>query len=194
MKITLLADGTSDRALLPAIDWLLRDMNVTGGLVPEFEFADLSRVRPKPSGLAERIGRAVDLYPCDLLLVHRDAEGAPPRARRQEVAAAWEQAGRPSTVTHVPVVPVRMTEAWLLIDEAAIRRASGNPAGRVPLDLPTTSQLDSLPDPKAVLVTLLQEASELAGRKLKKFRPLAKRQDVARFIDSYEPLRRVQGV
>jgi len=35
------------------------------------------------------------------------------------------------THPHVALVPVRMTEAWFLHDEEAIRRASGNPNGRV---------------------------------------------------------------
>jgi hypothetical protein len=36
----------------------------------------------------------------------------------------------------VCVVPVRMMEAWLLIDEMAIRRVAGNPNGRIPIELP----------------------------------------------------------
>jgi hypothetical protein len=39
-------------------------------------------------------------------------------------------------VRHIPVVPVRMTEAWLLADEFAIRSAPGNPNGTQSLDLP----------------------------------------------------------
>ena len=32
------------------------------------------------------------------------------------------------------IVPVRMTEAWLLLDESAIRRVAGRPHGDEPLD------------------------------------------------------------
>ena len=50
-------------------------------------------------------------------------------------------------VRHVLVIPVRMTEAWLLIDELALRRAAGNPNGRNPLDLPALKDLEALPEP-----------------------------------------------
>ena len=111
----------------------------------------------------------MDLYPCDLLFVHRDAEGVPHRSRveeieiaMQEVRAVHEGAGLPP---HVVVVPVRMTEAWLLFDEAAIRRAAGNPNGRVSLQLPPGDP-EEIADPKQLLHDLLRTASELGGRRL----------------------------
>ena len=36
----------------------------------------------RPRGLSERIRAAVELYPCDLLFIHRDAEGEPPPRMR----------------------------------------------------------------------------------------------------------------
>lgn len=60
----------------------------------------------------------------------------------------------------VRVVPVRMTEAWLLIDEKAIRKAAGNPNGHIHLDIPKLSRLENLPNPKETLRDLLLEASE----------------------------------
>jgi hypothetical protein len=38
--------------------------------------------------------------------------------------------------TEARVVPVRMTKAWLTVDEAAIRKAARNPLGTAPLELP----------------------------------------------------------
>lgn len=69
---------------------------------------------------------------------------------------------------YLPVctVPVRMLEAWLLIDEAGLRRAAGNPNGRVVLDLPPLGELEKCADPKGLLYQLLKEASELRGRRL----------------------------
>lgn len=135
MQCTLLPDGTSDRALVPIIRWTLRQHLA----VPEISVrvADLSRAR-RPPGLADlaaRIEIAIDLNPCDVLFVHRDAEQAGGlETRRAEIEQAAEtiQVGIPI----IPVVPVRMTEAWLLFDEPAVRAAAGNPAGVVPLDLP----------------------------------------------------------
>jgi hypothetical protein len=62
-----------------------------------------------------------------------------------------------------------MTEAWLLLDEEAIRGAAGNPNGKEPLDLPRAP--DQIPNPKDVLGELLKQASGLSGRRKKSFRP-----------------------
>jgi hypothetical protein len=56
---------------------------------------------------------------------------------------------------HVPVIPIRMTEAWLLLDEAEIRRVAGSPNGKVSLGLPKAKDVESIPDPKAQLAQTL---------------------------------------
>ena len=83
-----------------------------------------------------------------------------------------------------------MTEAWLLFDEAAIRLASGNPNGAVPLDLPTRPERE--PDPRTVLRNRLVVASEFKGRRRKKLdRDLPHRvQLVAENIKDFAPLLR----
>ncbi|HET9897908.1 MAG TPA: hypothetical protein VFQ44_23510 [Streptosporangiaceae bacterium] len=70
----------------------------------------------------------------------------------------------------VPVVPIRMTEAWLLLDEAAIRRVSGNPNSNVPLNLPRARDVETVPDPKEVLAHALATALGFSGRRLEKLR------------------------
>jgi len=65
----------------------------------------------------------------------------------------------------VPVVPVRMQEAWLPIDKQALRRAAGNPHSGVSLAMPTIDTLEQIPDPKQVLHDLLLDASRLTGRR-----------------------------
>ena len=74
-RFTLLTDGGSDRALLPPITWLLHEK--LPGIPVQLEWADLRRVPRPVKGLAGRIKAAIDYYPCDVLLVHRDAEGEP---------------------------------------------------------------------------------------------------------------------
>lgn len=71
----------------------------------------------------------------------------------------------------VPVVPIRMTEAWLLIDEQAIRTASNNPNGIKTLDIPRINRLEHLPDHKNVLFEKIKMASELPSGRLRKFKP-----------------------
>lgn len=81
-----------------------------------------------------------------------------------------------------------MTEAWLLFDEAAIRRAAGLPSGRMPLDPPPAPRWEELPDPKAVLHDRLLRATGKAGRHLHRFRPDRAVHRVAELIDDFSPL------
>lgn len=103
----------------------------------------------------------------DIVFVHRDAEAQDPQLRRDEVAAGAREAG--IACPTVPVIPVKMTEAWLLLDEAAIRRVAGRPNGTIPLELPTMSEAERLADPKRRLKTVLLTASETSGRRRKQF-------------------------
>lgn len=52
--------------------------------------------------------------------------------RRTEIVNALPA----ETTRHIPVIPVRMTEAWLLGHELSIRSAAGNPNGSENLELP----------------------------------------------------------
>ena len=104
----------------------------------------------------------------DLLFVHRDADTAGHKARTREIIKA--SANVVLDVNRVPIVPVRTTEAWILLDEAAIRRVAGNPRGRQPLNLPRPSRVEHLADPKGVLETALVTASGCSGNRLRKFR------------------------
>ena len=44
----------------------------------------------------------------------------------------------------VCVVPIRMTESWLLISEPAIRRAASNPRGREVIHLPRLQKMEEV--------------------------------------------------
>lgn len=185
LRYALLSDGGADRALLRILTWVLREHLPDCAIQPEW--ADLRRL-PVPLGnLNERIDQALLFYPCDLLFVHRDAETRSREERVEEIRSAHARCGRPDFPA-VCVVPVRMTEAWLLFDESAIRRAAGNPNGRVPLRLPGGSP-ETVPDPKDLLHTLLIEASELTGRRRRRFRPSACSWLVAQYIRDFRPLR-----
>ena len=166
LRFTLVADGSSDRALLPIFIWLLREH--FGRIPIQPEFADLRRLPNPPRELFERIAKSVELYPCDLLFVHRDAEREPIESRVAEIREALGRCALDKRPV-VCVVPVRMQEAWLLIDECALRKAAGNPRGRQRLDIPEPKKLEDLPDPKQILHDLLREASGFRGRRLKGF-------------------------
>ena len=104
----------------------------------------------------------------DLLFVHRDADAAGHEARTREIIEA--SANVEFNVNQIQIVPVRTTEAWILLNEAAIRRVAGKPRGRQPLNLPRPSKVEHLADPKGALDTALVAASGCRGRRLGKFR------------------------
>jgi hypothetical protein len=192
IRYTLISDGSSDRALMPILTSVLREKGNIKRVQPEW--ADLGRLPQPPQGLCERILRAVDLYPCDLLFIHRDAEGEDPETRYREIQSAiTEVAKRGFQMPAICVVPVRMTEAWLLFDECAIRRAAGNPNGKDPLDMPQLSTIEQIPDPKALLFQMLREASGLSGRRLKKFREGECRIRITELITDLSPLRQLSS-
>lgn len=186
LRFTLLGDGSSDEALKRHVEWMVRE-NVASDVAIDSQWADLRAAKPKPEGLGARIERAIDLYPCDVLFVHRDAEREEPERRIQEIAQAC--IGIKVRATPVPVIPVRMSESWLLCDETAIRKAAGNPNGEQPLNLPRLREIEGLPDPKNTLHTVLRCASGLTGRRLKAFSPRARL--VANYITDFSLLRRL---
>ena len=181
LAITLVTDGTSDACLIPILDWIMRENceNVA------YRVQHARELPPVREGLPMRLQAAVRKYPCDVLIVHRDAERESLEDRLAEIHAATANLA----TRIVPAIPVRMLEAWLLCDEGAIRSAAGNPNGGAPLGLPGGKPTDRLPDPKKALFEALVRASELSGRRLARFKPESKRHRVAELIEDYSPLR-----
>ena len=159
----------------------------------DIAWADLRRLRRPPGDFASRVERAVELFPCDLLFVHRDAEGEPRERRVEEIESALAGVASWDRGRTVAVVPERMTETWLLIDEAALRKAAGNPRGSVPLSMPAVQQLEGLPDPKKTLHELLRTASGSTGRRLRNFNVNQAVHGVAAAILDYSPLTRLSA-
>lgn len=180
VRYTLLADGSSDQVLIPVLNWLFDRYYPEVPYRPQFAERLLSGTRE----LAERAREALRLYPCDILFVHRDAERETYDARVDEI-----RRGLALIDTHfVPVVPVRMTEAWLLSDEQAIRRAANNPNGTEELDLPPAREWDRLPDPKLCLFTALEKASGLSSRRRRSFSQGRARHRVAELTRDFTAL------
>lgn len=181
LTLTLTTDGSSDQVLTRYIEWIAAER------LGEVVWARPQRRSSIGDPLSSRLVAAVERYPCDLLVVHRDAERDPADKRFAEIEQAAEHVSCPV----VPLVPVRMTEAWLLFDEKAIRLAAGNPNGTSNLSLPPISRCSSVTNPKETLWNALKTASERTGRRLKKFRPARASLRVADYIDDFAPLRGV---
>lgn len=189
IQFTLFADGPTDRALLPVLDWLIREAHGPDTIAHEFLFRPQFRT---DLSFTARLQIALGLAPCDILFIHRDAEKQDPLLRYDEIAKAVENLSiQYAEVPHVCVVPVRMTEAWLLADESAIRQAAGRPRSTEPLVLPNLNRLENIPDPKAILYELLREASGKKGRRRTSFDVREAAALVPKFVASFSPLRQL---
>lgn len=190
ITFALLSDGSSDKRLLPVLRWLIRqhcpDMAV------QAEWADFGGRRPKT--LSKQILKCIELYPCNLLFIHRDAENQTLEFRKNEIMTAVRDISEQApNLPAICVIPVRMQEAWLLFDESAIRKAASNPNGRIRLQLPNLSTVETLPDPKMLLYDLLKTTSELRTGRLKKLKLSQKAHLVAEYITDYTSLRRLSA-
>ena len=162
MRFLFACEGRSDAGLIPHIERLIVEHSDEGTVEGESWF------RHSPLEEKVRTGMQAAENVVDVLFVHRDANSAGANARFQEIARAVEVAG--VTVPWVGVVPVRMTEAWLLLDEAAIRKTVGRPNGRTPLNLPTPREAERRAEPKRILADAFLAASEASGRREKRIR------------------------
>jgi hypothetical protein len=154
----------------------------------------LGRLPRPPAALQNRILAAIDLFPCDLLFVHRDAEREDPEHRYKEIRDALQEASAQGFQTPaVCVVPVKMTEAWLLFDEASIRQAAGNPNGKNALGLPDLNRIELILDPKEGLSEILRKASGLSGRRLKTFNVPGSQIRITDLIEDFSPLRKLKA-
>lgn len=163
LRITLVVDGSSDRALKPIIEWLLQQYLPVGA-----EFEVVVAQLPGQHAPNDRLRLSWEYFTGDVLFVHRDSEKEALPKRQAEIDA-WVAEVFPLPPPYVKIVPVRMTEAWLLLSESAIREAAGNPNGTVQLQVPSVSRLDALPDPKQVLLELLKQATENTPRRRRSF-------------------------
>ena len=188
LRYTLLSDGPSDKALMPILAWLLRQHVPNLPIQPSW--SDLRRLRTPPRELHERIQESIKLYPCDLLFVHRDAETTSLEERLSEINQAVSNASVDRQMPAVIcVVPIRMTEAWLLFDINAIRQAAGNPNGTLPLNLPALSDIEGLPDPKRILRDKLYAATELCAHRKRRFDTNIAVQRIPECIEDFSSLR-----
>lgn len=188
LSITLVTDGASDRALIPIVEWLV------GNKLTDYPFqVQLAQALPAHGeGLKSRISYALTHYACDILIVHRDAEGEAWGVRLEEINQATSTLALDKTQA-VAVIPIRMTEAWLLFDEMAVRRAAGNPAGKKVIKLSSLKKWEKEIDPKQLLIAALRDASELSGRRLAKFNAYEAKNRVAYLIRDFSQLNQLES-
>jgi hypothetical protein len=166
LSFVLIGEGSSDLRMVSHIENIL----ITEGF---------SEVSGKPLE-QDRIGRTVfdkllaarKLFPsAGLIIIHRDADNAGSEARLREINEAVNRMPEKFNTKVIPMIPVKMTEAWLLADRKIINRVAGN----VDCDdeircIPPVKILENRANVKELLLDALCEASGLEGGRLKPFK------------------------
>ncbi|WP_321780434.1 hypothetical protein [Schaalia cardiffensis] len=100
---TFVGEGTSDDALVKVLGDLILHMRPGADVhIEPFEWIE----RPKDKSVASKAEKLRD-EPFDLIFIHRDTDGKDWEARANEVLSIGDE-------RLVPVIPIRMTEAWAL--------------------------------------------------------------------------------
>ena len=158
VRFLLICEGSSDIALVSHIQALLIDCGASEADGSAWYRGRLVKDKIR-QGLRYHGG-------VDVLFVHRDADRARADARFAEIEEGVSAAGYHGR--WVGLVPVRMMEAWLLADEAEIRRVAGRPGGTEPLNLPPPHELEVVSDPKQMLRDVLLKAGAPRGARRRK--------------------------
>lgn len=191
LQILFVGEGSSDSGITAHIRRIVTDHGhsavITDPLVDRLPPPPRKTVTAKLQAVRDLGGEY------DLVVLHRDGDRKGRSLRLAEIGSAVRQVM--PDVPHVPVIPIRMTEAWLLLDEAEIRHVAGSPNGTTPLKLPKAKNVESIADPKDLLRRTLAVASGLSGRRLDMFNkrfPQHRRQLLER-INPDGPIRDVQS-
>lgn len=178
-------EGTSDAPLLAVLRRLLIDSGAT---------QVVGQALPVTGTVQAKVERVIRQFSdCNLLFVHRDSDDRESEPRYVEIAAGVGSAGW--TAPFVCVVPVQMTEGWLIADEREIRQVAGRPSGRVALGLPAVGAIERAADPKSLLHEAYLRSTETTGRR----RAVAKKQFGTRRatlierLDIHGPVRQLES-
>lgn len=167
VHFVFIGEGSSDEGIVPHLESLCIDAGATEVMGTTLDFRRLHN--SIGHSVEAKLQVALALEPeANLFFVHRDADARSGSARHEEISSAAIACGCAKPV--VCVVPVQETEAWLLLDEVAIRRAVGRPRGTVRLGLPRPNAVERLARPKEKLQKVLELASESTGRRLERVR------------------------
>ena len=131
----------------------------------------------------------IETYNSEVMLIffHRDSENSTLQVRLRTFDSIIAS-------NIVPVIPIRMSEAWIIFNAEAIARAADFPSSIV--DTPRLPQIESIADPKTRLNELIvQAAGNPTGRRGKKLKNSMadKRVAVASYISDYSPLEQLDA-
>ena len=160
-----IGEGSSDTSLVDHIDAML----VEAGFDEVYSDApDIGLIEPSAgNSVGEKIDALIRWDPnVKTFFIHRDADNAGYDARINEIHR--QTAHLPGYVI-IPVIPVKILESWLILDEQAIKSVIGHPGSKVKLNLPNPKHVESRSNAKELLFEAMDKACMLSGKKLKKF-------------------------
>ena len=154
----LFAEGRTDyELLLPLITRVLDDIGarVCPGAYDVAATVGIDTHAGPREPRAARIASAIADYwdQCTLFVVHADSDGDADRANAERVEPGLRaaRAAAPDSLAGTACIPVRQTEAWMLVDPGVFAEL-----GARDMKLPEDPEQDL--DPKATLDRLLREA------------------------------------
>lgn len=181
LALRLYAEGPTDERLLSK-----RGRGVADVL--PVEPIDLTNV-PRGLNRAERILEAARRAAgSHLLIIHADADRQSRSAvlqtrfkRGEDLVRRAHQEGQGVCDRLIPIIPVRMTEAWMLADSRALVAEVGEHPSRGLPNLPTNPRaIEAERDPKQVITTAIRQARSHHQVSLGEiYEPLARRLDLA---------------
>ena len=167
VQFVLISEGTSDHGLVSHLESICIHVGadeVIGIAIDSQRLTSAAGIK-----ISDKIKAAVALEPqANLFLIHRDADSTDPIPRYNEIQGAVSECSLPAA--WAAIVPIQETEAWLLLDEEAIRRVASRPKGRQPLELPSPKTVETLANPKEHLKQAIVTAGEVSGRRLEKLK------------------------
>src|SRR5690242_453085 len=111
-RILFLGEGSSDEGIAVHVERIAEGF----GLDVALTVPDLGLLPLKDRTVRGKLEAVMTLGASfDLVVVHRDSDNVDRREREREIREAVEVAV--PRCPHVAVVPVKMTEAWLVLDE-----------------------------------------------------------------------------
>lgn len=165
VSFVFIGEGSSDTGLLTHLERLCVAVGAdeARGVIPDFARLNYNRALPNRLRAARKLEPDANLY-----FIHHDADG-PDSTRAYQMISDVVVDSRLDQ-SHIAVVPIQETEAWLLLDEPAIRRVASKPNGRAALNLPPPHRIEATASPKERLRDALLAAAELQGRRRDMFR------------------------
>lgn len=167
LVLALYAEGSTDERFLPPVIQRTVEHIVAerGRTMVDVLEPLLVQKNPDISGQAERIlDAARQTTGSHALIIHADADHPTAERALTERFQPGLQLVKQAGIDHhlIPLIPVRMIEAWLLADPDALRQVIGTRDLHLPLQ---AHQVESDPDPKQTLKDVVQRATAQRRRR-----------------------------